>query len=85
MPPCTDVTTNWATYKASAGNGLLLGFHGKDYIVHEDSQGFVDVESFSMYRTDADGDTYRSAEAGNVWVDLYDEFMEWESEGEDDL
>lgn len=65
--------------------GLLLGFHGKDYIVHEDSQGFVDVESFSMYRTDADGDTYRSAEAGNVWVDLYDEFMEWESEGEDDL
>lgn len=54
-------------------HGLLLDFYGKDYIVREDSQGFVTVESFAT-TYEQDGKTYRSAESGNAWVAVYDEY-----------
>lgn len=52
-------------------HALLLNFHGKDYIVQEDSQGFVTVASYARHFTE-NGTTYRSAESGNAWVDVYD-------------
>lgn len=53
-------------------HGLLLDFHGKDYIVREDLQGFVTVKSFAT-TYEEDGKTYRSAESGNAWLVVYDE------------
>jgi hypothetical protein len=63
--------------------GLLLGFYGNDYIVHEDSQGFVDVTCYPAIREDALGQTYRSAEAGNAWCELWDEYEAWWGEDDD--
>ena len=65
-------------------HGLVLDFHGKDYIVQEDSQGFISVASFPMYFTENDID-YRSAESGNAWVDVYDAYNEAMREEDDEL
>lgn len=63
-------------------HGLVMDFHGKDYIVQEDSQGFVSVTCFPMYFTE-NGIDYRSAESGNAWVDVYDAYNEAMREEDD--
>lgn len=67
-------------------HGLLLDFYGHDYIVRQDSRGFVDVESFDSTFVDHDGLTKRSAESGNRWVEIFDEYNQFvaELDSEDD-
>ena len=60
-------------------HGLVLDFYGKDYIVREDSQGFVTVESFAA-TYEEDGKTSRSAAAGNTMVDIMDQYDAFMSE-----
>jgi len=67
-------------------HGLLLDFYGKDYIVREDSQGFVTVDSFATTFQNSNGQLFRSAESGNAWVEIYDAWREftYEYDSEDD-
>jgi hypothetical protein len=53
--------------------GLVLDFYGRDYIIHEDSMGFVGVADYPTTFVDSDGVTKRSAEAGNAWCAIYDD------------
>lgn len=57
-------------------HGLVLNFYGRDYIVSEDSQGFVYVDSYATTFTE-DGVTYRSAESGNAWADIFVAYEAW--------
>jgi hypothetical protein len=64
-------------------HGLVLNLYGKDYIVHEDSQGFVTVDEYEAIATDASGQTFRSAASGNAWCELCDEYALWLGEDEE--
>lgn len=59
---------------------FVADLYGRHYIVTEDSQGFVDVESFDTTFTDHNGDVWRSAEAGNRWCELGDAYDAWNAQ-----
>lgn len=61
-------------------HSFVQDFYGKHYIVTENSVGFVDVESFPTTFTDHDGKVWRSAEAGNRWLELSDAYDAWLAE-----
>lgn len=59
---------------------FVTDLYGRHYIVTENSVGFVDVESFPTTFTDHDGKVWRSAEAGNRWLELSDAYDAWLAE-----
>lgn len=56
---------------------FVKDLYGKHYIVTENDQGFVEVEAFAATFVDHDGVEYRSAEAGNRWLELSDAYDAW--------
>ena len=45
--------------------GLFLNFHGEDYILHEDSQGFVDSTVYPL------------GEGESAWECVYCDYEDW--------
>lgn len=64
---------------------FVMDLYGRHYIVTENSVGFVDVESFPTTFTDSDGNVWRSAEAGNRWVELSDAYDAWLAEMDEEV